>query len=49
MEECTATDPAYFSKLANTQAPEFLYIGCSDSRVMVSLPPSVLDLSSLFE
>lgn len=27
------TDPSYFSTLAKGQAPEFLYIGCSDSRV----------------
>lgn len=26
-------DPAYFSRLANLQVPEFLWIGCSDSRV----------------
>jgi carbonic anhydrase len=26
-------DPEYFEKLAKGQAPEFLYIGCSDSRV----------------
>jgi carbonic anhydrase len=26
-------DPAYFSKLAGDQRPEYLYIGCSDSRV----------------
>ncbi len=26
-------DPNYFSKLAKGQAPEYLYIGCSDSRV----------------
>lgn len=26
-------DPDYFQKLAQTQNPEYLYIGCSDSRV----------------
>lgn len=26
-------DPGYFSKLAGVQSPEFLWIGCSDSRV----------------
>jgi carbonic anhydrase len=26
-------DPTYFSKLAEQQAPEYLWIGCSDSRV----------------
>ncbi|HRI01268.1 MAG TPA: carbonic anhydrase [Saprospiraceae bacterium] len=26
-------DPEYFKKLAQGQSPEFLYIGCSDSRV----------------
>lgn len=28
-----ASDPAYFSKLNAGQSPEYLYIGCSDSRV----------------
>lgn len=28
-----AIDPDYFTKLAQGQHPEFLYIGCSDSRV----------------
>lgn len=28
-----ARDPAYFRHLANQQAPEYLWIGCSDSRV----------------
>jgi carbonic anhydrase len=31
--EKTKTDPQYFEKLATGQHPEFLYIGCSDSRV----------------
>jgi carbonic anhydrase len=29
----TATDKDFFNKLANEQKPEYLYIGCSDSRV----------------
>jgi len=31
--EKLALDPQYFAKLAEGQNPEFLYIGCSDSRV----------------
>jgi carbonic anhydrase len=31
--ERTAADPGFFEKLATDQEPEFLYIGCSDSRV----------------
>ena len=29
----TETDPDYFTNLASGQKPDFLYIGCSDSRV----------------
>lgn len=29
----TQTDPDYFTKLSQGQHPEFLYIGCADSRV----------------
>ncbi len=41
-----ARDPAFFHKLVAQQVPEFLWIGCSDSRVpaneIVGLPPGEL-------
>jgi carbonic anhydrase len=42
----TQADPGFFSRLASQQAPEYLWIGCSDSRVpaneIVDLPPGEL-------
>lgn len=39
----TEKDPEFFSRLSKQQAPEYLWIGCSDSRVpanqIVNLPP----------
>ncbi len=39
----TDEDPEFFSKLSKQQAPEYLWIGCSDSRVpanqIINLPP----------
>lgn len=33
VEEKTSTDKDYFINLAKDQRPDYLYIGCSDSRV----------------
>ena len=44
--ERARTDPAFFSRLVALQAPQYLWIGCSDSRVpaneIVDLPPGEL-------
>ena len=41
-----AGDAGFFARLARQQAPEYLWIGCSDSRVpaneIVDLPPGQL-------
>jgi carbonic anhydrase len=33
VDSVTKSDPDYFSRLVHQQAPEYLWIGCSDSRV----------------
>ncbi len=42
-EEATRTDPEFFRRLVAQQAPKYLWIGCSDSRVpanqITGLPP----------
>lgn len=43
IQSITEKDPEFFKQLSNGQSPEFLWIGCSDSRVpaneIVNLPP----------
>lgn len=45
-ERMTASDPGFFQRLLGQQAPEYLWIGCSDSRVpaneIVDLDPGEL-------
>jgi carbonic anhydrase len=42
-DQVTAQDPTFFEQLSQQQAPRYLWIGCSDSRVpatqIVDLPP----------
>ena len=33
VESVSASDPDFFKRLANQQSPEYMWIGCSDSRV----------------
>jgi hypothetical protein len=47
--EMVKKDPEYFNRLAHLQTPEFLWIGCSDSRVPANeiIHNSTLDSSRL--
>lgn len=42
-ESCVKKDPQFFARLVDQQAPDYLWIGCADSRVpanqIVDLPP----------
>ncbi|MGV8923508.1 MAG: carbonic anhydrase, partial [Thermomonas sp.] len=41
-ERVSREDPAFFERLSMQQAPEYLWIGCSDSRVPAN---QVVDLT----
>jgi len=47
VERKNKEDPEYFPALGRGQAPDFLYIGCSDSRVSISSLTG-MDLGHLF-
>jgi carbonic anhydrase len=42
VDEAIAQDPKFFDRLANTQAPKVLWIGCADSRVPANQITSTL-------
>ena len=41
-DRVNAEDPGFFERLSRQQAPEFLWIGCSDSRVPAN---QIIDVS----
>ena len=45
-EQIEANDPGFFKRLSHLQSPDYLWIGCSDSRVpantIVGLPPGAV-------
>ena len=47
-EAMVAKDADFFKRLVSQQAPEYLWIGCSDSRVPANEIVDLLPVSSLF-
>ncbi|RZI80616.1 MAG: carbonic anhydrase [Rubrivivax sp.] len=37
VQQCTASDPEFFRRIAGEHKPRYLYIGCSDARVPVNV------------